>query len=410
MQTDLSWLVRLRWGAIAGQLVTIAAVHYWLRIQLPLGPLVGLVAVEAVTNLGCAPLARRFGRNETIVGGVLVLDVLLLTGLLYFTGGPSNPFSFLYLVYVALAAVVLRAPWIWAIVALSLACSGALFAEHIFLPLDHSDPRSHMMHMAMHLQGMWVALAVGALFIAFFVTRIRSALARREGELTEARARVARSERLASLATLAAGAAHELSTPLATIALVAREVDRRLTDDAAREDMRLVRQEVERCRAILQQLAADAGGVTGEGVVETTLGDLVHEARDGLSGVDVELPGETGATMLRVPLHALVQSVRSVLKNALEAAPPGAPVAVRAEAGDGWAQIEVRDRGAGMTRAVLDRVGEPFFTTKQPGSGMGLGLFLARLVVEGLGGRMEIDSAPGAGTLVMLRFPIEVRQ
>jgi two-component system sensor histidine kinase RegB len=386
--------------------VTIAAVHHWLGIRLPTGPLVALVTVEALTNLACAPLARRLGREDTIVGCVLVLDVLLLTGLLYFTGGPFNPFSFLYLVYIALAAVVLRATWIWAIVALSLACSGALFARHIFLPLDHSDPRSHLQHMSMHLQGMWVALAVGALFIAFFVMRIRRALARREGELAEARARVAKSERLASLATLAAGAAHELATPLATIALVAREVDRRLTNGPDREDMRLVRREVERCRAILQRLATDAGGVAGEAIVETTLARVVQDAREGLGVVDVELPGDAAAATLRVPVHALVQSVRSILKNAVEAAPDGAPVALRAATHEGWAQIEVRDRGAGMDRAVLDRVGEPFFTTKEPGNGMGLGLFLARLVVDGLGGSLEIDSRPGSGTLVKLRFPV----
>jgi len=408
MKTDLSWLLRLRWGAIGGQLLTIALVGPLLDIDLPHGPLLAIIALEALTNLACPLVARRVGHEETLVGSVMVLDVLILTGLLYFTGGPFNPFSFLYLVYIALAAVVLRERWIWAIVALSLACAGALFAKHIWLRLDFSDPESHVQHMRMHLQGMWVALAVGSLFIAFFVTRIRRALARREAELADARARVLKSERLASLATLAAGAAHELATPLATIAVVAKELDRRLEKSSDLDDVRLVRQEVDRCHAILHRLASDAGGVTGEPIVATTLARLVEEARGGLgeAPVQVDIHPEVEAAPLHVPVRALAQSVRSILKNALEATPPGAPVQLHAEAHEGWAHIEVRDPGSGMTREVLDRVGEPFFTTKEPGRGMGLGLFLARLVVEGLGGRMEIDSTPGSGTRVTLAFPV----
>ena len=143
----------------------------------------------------------------------MAIDVVILTGLLFFTGGPFNPFSFLYLVHIALGAVVLRPVWTWSLVALSLVCSGALFYGHVWLKLDYSDPASHAQHMRMHLEGMWIAFAVAAGFIVYFVTRVRRALARREADLAAERALAARNERLASLATLAAGAAHELATP-----------------------------------------------------------------------------------------------------------------------------------------------------------------------------------------------------
>ena len=151
----------------------------------------------------------------------MALDVLLFSGLLYLTGGPNNPFSFLYLIPIALASITMRAAWTWMLVGLSLACSAFLFATH--QPLALGD---HSRHMSLHLRGMWVAFGVAASFIVYFLLRVRRALERHERELDAARAGGARQERLASLATLAAGAAHELLTPLSTIAVIAGDLQR----------------------------------------------------------------------------------------------------------------------------------------------------------------------------------------
>src|SRR6185369_2055893 len=191
-------------------------------------------------------------------------------------------FSFLYLVNIALSAVVLRSLWTWTLVVLSLACFGALFAA--------APAHGHAEHMQMHLQGMWVAFGVAAVFITYFVQRVTGALAARDVELAAANERTARHERLASLATLAAGAAHELSTPLSTIAIAAKELERRLASDGdAGADARLIREQVERCRQILAHMADDAGASSGETVEAVPIASIVDGALRGLDDPRIEV-------------------------------------------------------------------------------------------------------------------------
>ncbi len=254
-------------------------------------------------------------------------------------------------------------------------------------------------------------------FIVYFIQRLTHALARREAELAATRARTARHERLASLATLAAGAAHELATPLSTIAVVAKELERSLERGAhssdAVADARLIRQQVARCREILEHLAADAGESAGEAIVPVAVADLLHAALHGLDGrerVAITIDEDANGQTIHAPARALAQSLRGVLKNAREASRPDASIDMRIGRGaDAW-RIEIQDQGRGMEPDVLMRAGEPFFTTKDdggPSRGMGLGLFLARAVLERLGGRLLLDSAPGRGTTATLVLPIE---
>jgi two-component system sensor histidine kinase RegB len=411
--THLPWLVRLRWGAIVGQISTIVFVHTVMAISLPLAPLAVLIAVETLINVGLVVLGRtRRPQTERLLAATLAADVVILTGILFFTGGPFNPFSFLYLVYLALAAVVLSRAWIWALVGLSIVCSAALFYGNAFLNLDSSNPQSHMQHMQMHMQGMWIAFTVAACFIGYFIARVRRALAQGEQALADERAHAARRERLASLATLSAGAAHELATPLGTIAVVAKELERQAGDlkGHALEDVRLIRAQVERCRAILTQMAADAGDPAGEAPAAVPVATIIREALHELplaSAVNVE-PGGAPADV-RVPPRAVTQAVRAIVKNALEVSTAGArqgAVNIATGASAGWATIRIADGGAGMSPEVLARAGEPFFTTKEPGKGMGLGLFLARTVLDRAGGKLDIASRPGHGTVVTIALPV----
>ncbi|HJZ88440.1 MAG TPA: ATP-binding protein [Polyangia bacterium] len=414
---NFSWLVRLRWGAIAGQVFTILAVDRLMRTPLPLGPLFTIVGLEFASNIGCAVWSRRGGRvPEGLTVFVMSVDVLLLSALLYLTGGPFNPFSFLYLVQIALAAVVLRARWTWALVVLSLLCSGFLFFAHRELPLGSMTHAEHSAgSLRIHLYGMWVAFGVAAAFIVYFLLRITRALAAREAELQAAYRLTARNEKLASLATLAAGAAHELSTPLSTIALVARELERQLSasafDPGAVSDVRLIREQVERCRAILAQMATEAGATAGEAIVPITVTDLLASATLELGErppVRVEIDDGLRDARLELPPRAVAQAIRGVIRNAQDASPADAEVVLHAQAGEHALLIEVRDCGTGMAPEVLARAGEPFFTTKQPGRGMGLGLFLTRAVLERLGGQLQLESAQGRGTRALVRLPLVV--
>jgi two-component system sensor histidine kinase RegB len=406
-ELNFSWLIKLRWSSIAGQTATILGVWALLHIPIPLAPLFAIVGFQLATNVACAAWFRRGPRvYEWQLAGVMALDIALLTLMLYFTGGQANPFSFLYLVNIALAAVVLHAAWTWMLVALALLSFGLLPAVGSRpLPLGHvsADDAARITQ-----QGMWVAFGVAAGFIVHFLWRITGALARRDQELSATRRQAARQQRVASLATMAAGAAHELATPLGTIALVARELERQMegaSPDVV-EDVRLIRDQVARCRSILDQMSGGAGPSGADLIEEISIVELMDAATTGVRDrpeVSVEIEGGLGAMAFELPPRALAQAVRSLITNAQDAGE--SPVIVRASERGGELVIEVVDQGAGMAQSVLDRIGEPFYTTKDPGKGMGLGLFLSRAVVEGLGGRLDIDSAPERGTRVVVTIP-----
>jgi two-component system sensor histidine kinase RegB len=409
---NLSWLVKLRWAAMIGQLVTIGVVYGAMGIALRVAPLLALMSLSFATNVVALAWARRQGAvARWAVPGLMIFDTLLLTALLHLTGGPFNPFSFLYLVQIALAAVVLPARLTWTLVLLSLACSGSLFLDYEELPLGKM---SHGEHMRIHLVGMWVAFGVAAGFIVHFLLRITRALARRDEELHHARGLVARQEKLASLATLAAGTAHELATPLSTIALVARELDRELSDptaiEAARGDARLIREQVQRCRTILDNMSAQGGEFAGEGRARLVLSTIVGEALADLGGtppIRVDLGAVADGCTVDAPPRALALTLQNLLKNAQDASTNGQEVLLSATIAGSRVRIEVRDRGVGMSREVLERVGEPFFTTKPPGRGMGLGLFVSRAMLERLGGELKVTSAPAEGTCVTVDLPFD---
>jgi two-component system, sensor histidine kinase RegB len=212
---------------------------------------------------------------------------------------------------------------------------------------------------------------------------------------------------------MAAGAAHELSTPLGTVALAAKELERALTRTQEPElvaDARLIREQVGRCRTILEQMAQGAGTV-GESVTTCTLGELLDESLVGVRDapeVHRDVPDDLARTDLRLPPRAVSQALRSLITNAQDASPPNAAVVLAVRCDDQTVELAIRDRGAGMPGEILERIGEPFFTTKPPGRGMGLGLFLARAVIEAVGGTLHIASTAGSGTEVRVALPTDV--
>jgi two-component system sensor histidine kinase RegB len=397
LRLNLGWLVRLRTWAIVGQLATMLLAWAALGVALPWPWLGSILAVEVGTNVAAGLLAARVRRWW--LAGLVALDIVLLTGLLALTGGPSNPFNFLYLVSLTLAAVMLRPREVWALTALAAAAFGALFFGDVH--------EMHMRLMELHLRGMWVAFTVAAVFIVYFVGRVTRALAVREEQLARARERTARSERLAALAGLAAGAAHELATPLGTVALAAKELARALELDRPRgeliEDARLIRSQVERCRQILDRMSLDAGRSAGEALGTLTAGELLEAAlarRPDRDRFVVRVDDASARMRLRGFRSALIDALGNILDNAARAAP--APVEVTLEATGPGLRIRVRDAGPGMSPEVLAAAGEPFFTTRAPGEGMGLGLFLTRSVLEAHGGALTLESPPGGGTVATL--------
>jgi two-component system sensor histidine kinase RegB len=407
----LYWLLKIHWGAIVGQVAVVLALPRWLGIPLPSGPLLAVVAAQGVAMVVADVWTRRRPHvPESAVAAVMLFDAAAITAMLLLAGGYANPFSILYVVNVALAAVMLRPAWSWALLGASLLLYGSLF---LFGNGGHELVLPNMSHdelLALHLRGLWVALAIAAGFIVYIVQRVTRELEIRDAELAAERSLRARRDKISSLATLAAGAAHELSTPLAVIAVVTKELQRALDGSAeAQEDLKLIKDQLARCQLILQAMAADAGENAGEPLLPISLASWAESALDGLpqqrARVVLRPELDIEAHHIEGPARALARALRGLIKNALQASPADANVEVRFRRVADELLIEVVDRGSGMPPDVLARVGEPFFTTKMPGQGMGLGLFLTRALAEQLGGALEIESTPGKGTIARLRLP-----
>jgi two-component system, sensor histidine kinase RegB len=406
-ELSLGWLVRFRWGAVAGQLLAVAAAEAYHAGGLALAPLLVLVAIQALSNALLASLRHRLAAPRRLCGAALTLDTLLLSGMLYASGGARNPFSVFYLVYITLAAVVLRARWTWFLAALAVGCYGLLFATGMPLGTAHGA-----VDLGAHLYGMWVAFTLAAVLTASLVAKLSGAIERSDATAVAMRELAGRHERVAAVASLAAGAAHELGTPLATIAVAARELERGIqrlpAAHAARlaEDAALIRSELERCRAILDRLATGAGQSPGEAPASVRVADLVSDLLEGLTPAQrarvlISAPGAGEA--VTVARAALLTAVQTLLQNALEAGEGAVGLGLETTA-PGF-RVRVSDAGPGMSPELLSRVGEPFFSTKPPGRGLGLGVFIARTLSQQMGGRLSLESQVGKGTSATLELP-----
>jgi two-component system sensor histidine kinase RegB len=395
------WLVRLRWvmiplevlgllgglslvGARSGQFV------------------VGIAALlQLASNVWLWSRVRRSvaGGNAHGAFAVLMLDVLALTAALHVAGGPMHPFSVFFLVYVALAALLLGRGQVLA----TTLTTGLGFAS---LFVQEQDELMRAMHQGdaflWHLRGMFVSYAVAAGFIAYFVAQVVAALRQREADVAVFAQAHARSSALATLHALSAQAAHELATPLGTIALVAAELERSAAQGGVATDARLLQAEAARCRAILDQMMESAQLSRGEATGASRAEDVCDEVKRILperarAQVQFTVRGDNG----RVSLADLVLNAW----EATERAGSQDPVQVLAQSQPGGIVFSVSDHGGGVPGAVAARLGEPFVSSKD--GGMGLGVFLARTLAEVSGGTLAMESSP-QGTVFELRLPAEV--
>jgi two-component system sensor histidine kinase RegB len=406
---NLRWIVRLRWGAVVGQVVTILFAARMVHEALPVKALLAVCAALALVNLGTDLWLRKGGNpSERACGLNLLLDVLALTALLALSGGAYNPFAVLYLVHITIAAVVLPARW-------SLALSAVSIAAYTLLQLLPEGPLLFLGgedQLLLHARGRWVAFVVAAVFIGTFTLRMSGSLRSREAELEETRSDAEAAERLAALGTVAAGTAHELNTPLGTIAILAGELAAQLEGDR-RADAEEIRNQVGRCKQIITGMLAPRGGADLEEAKEFEVAPVLEaavkrwqEGRPGPKPV-LEIQPQAARARARLPVHAFERAIANLLDNAAEATEnrPAREVRIGLTRSHGELRIQVSDNGVGVPEPLLRRIGEPFFTTKEPGRGTGLGLYLARHVVERQGGEMSVASAEGRGTEVTLTVP-----
>ena len=405
---NLQQLIQLRWIAVIGQVFTIEVAHYSLGLALPLREMLMVVGCLAAFNT-VSLLRWRTGRGVRNVELFLALliDVAVLTVQLYLSGGTGNPFVFLYLLQIALGAVLLRGGYIWSIVLITTACFTLLAQNHLPLP---PEPDLHRGFPSLYMQGLLVCFVINAILVVIFITRIGRNLRQRDSRLAAARQRALEEEHIVRLGLLASGAAHELGTPLATLAVILGDWrhERSLAGNAAlQEDIAEMQAQVQRCKHIVSGILLSAGETRGEASAQTTVRTFVDSlARDWQATRSVtrfEYDNRFGADTPMVSDTTLEQMVFNVLDNARDASPEW--VRLRVDREDDALRITVTDGGAGFAPAILAQLGKPYQSSKgRPGGG--LGLFLAISVARTLGGSVKARNLPEGGAEVIIHLPL----
>ena len=386
-------------------------------IALPVYALAGAVLLMLALNAGTwwrLGYTNPVGELELLVQ--LLLDITILTILFYATGGYTNPFVWMYLLPITVAAVAL--PWrhTWLVTGLAIGCYSTLMFWYQPLPMAMSDSEMAGMQMhhasgfSVHLLGMWAGFVVSAIFIAFFIERMANTLREYDHMLADAREKVLESERMLALGALATGAAHELGTPLATMAVLSREMqETHAGDTGLGNDLALLRTQIDRCKEILSSLAATAGQARledGHGVtLDRFLGALIERWRDAHPAIDFDctLHGNAPPPLI-ITDRTLGQALINLLDNAADAAHEY--IRLHAAWDHDALRLEIRDDGPGLPPEIAAQVGTPFFTTKES-KGMGLGLYLARMVLGRFGGTVTLESHPQGGAVTLVHLPLE---
>lgn len=387
-------LVLLRWWLLGGLLLAVLAAPNLLDIALPLLPMLTVLALLAAFNL----VARRRACGDELqpaeLGSQLAVDLAGMGVLLYLSGGAANPLVSLLLIPVAVAALSLPARWVAGVVALAMGLYSFLMLYSLPLPIADAARATRL-----HLGGMWLTFVVSAALIAWFMTRMTASIEERDARLASARERAMRDAQVVALGQLAAGAAHELGTPLATINVLAGELERddRLPDDA-RADLALLRQQIAICKDIVGGLTQKAGIARAESAhgisVDGWLEGLLARWRTLWPNASCRLEMAGAETMPRVVVDpAIEQAINNLLNNAAKIAPVGMRLVVDWDGGR--VRIAVRDRGPGFPPEILRCCGaEPQPAHEQ---GSGIGLWLTRAAVERAGGEMLIENSAEGG-------------
>ena len=409
----LDTLVRLRWLAIAGQSAAVAIVHFGLAFPLPFGLCFFFIAVSGAVNAVLSiryPASHRLGDDAATL--LLGFDILQLAALLYLTGGLQNPFSMLFLAPVLISATALPPERTLILGLLAIGCATLLVIVH--RPVPWSPERLNLPFL--YVTGIWTAILLGTAFTGVYAWRVAEEARQLSQALAATELVLAREQHLSQLDGLAAAAAHELGTPLATIALVAKELDLQAPKDpAVAEDIKLLREQVERCRGILAKLTS-LGEDRTEILDAMKLGHLIEEVvapqRSFDVSIEVRLKGEEPEPVGRRN-PGLLYGLANLVDNAVDFA--ASMVLIEAAWTADQVRIEIRDDGPGFAPEVLLRVGEPYVTTRGAGqrgrgsdaSGLGLGLFIAKTLIERSGAQLSFTNAlpPRNGAVVRIVWP-----
>ena len=404
---NLRQLAVFRTIAITGQIITVAFVHGGLEIPLRLFPLAGGIGFLALVNLATwLRLTLPGSVSDRELFSQLLVDIAVLTVLLYFTGGASNPFANMYVLPLTITAAVLPWAYTWTVAAISGACYlGLVFFN---LPLMHES--GEQVPYRLLIAGMGINFVITGGCIAYFVVKITAMLREHENLLAQAREAELNNERIIQLGAFAAGAAHELSTPLATMAVVVKELQGSWHKrPELLNELHVISDQIELCKGTLSNLLASAGRTRMDGggklALDEFLKTVVANCRSMRPGVVVTCRWH-GA--LPAPEIVADQSLRQAIMNLLNNAADASPEQVDVEGQWDEQELCVRicDWGHGIPPEAADKIGKVFFTTKPPGKGSGMGLVLTNAIISRFGGSVKLFNQPECGACTEVRLPL----
>jgi two-component system sensor histidine kinase RegB len=419
----LQTIVRLRWVGVLGQIFAIGVVALGLGFALPVGPCLALIAMSAWLNVYMA--VRYPARHRLSVGfatALLAYDILQLAALLYLTGGINNPFTILVVAPVTVSAATLPLRNTVALGLFALSATAFIAVYHFPLPWEAGLSLDHPF---LYKLGVLAAVGSCTAFLALYAWRLTKESRQMSAALAATEHVLAREQKLHALDGLAAAAAHELGTPLSTIAIVTKELERQLRKDSPYwDDIVLLGTQAQRCRAILQKLTRDP---TGEDPLHARLGvrEMLHQAaapyfETRVSMVISAAPAASAPDLLvaREPVASrqpgVIYGLGNIIENAVDFAETRVEIAAR------WDQstvtIEIADDGPGFRPEVIDTLGEPYVTTRPGGGrrgegeraqGLGLGFFIAKTLLERSGATLALENrqAPLHGAIVRISWP-----
>jgi two-component system, sensor histidine kinase RegB len=405
---NLLLLIQLRWMAVVGQIVTIVAVHFGLDIELPWRPMAAVVVGLVLLNLlSLLSLWHKAEVSNGEIFGTLIFDVAALTAQLYLSGGATNPFAFLFLLQVTLAAVLLDAWSTWLLTVIIGLCFAGLTFDYRPLVLP---PGSTTSLFSLHIDGMLISFALNAVLIVVFVKRIAQNVRARDERLAALRQRRAEEDHIVRMGLLASGAAHELGTPLSTMSVILGDWKRMPAlkrNPELGQEIEDMQAQVQRCKAIVTGTLMQAGETRSESAAATFLcrflDDLVEEWRNSRGGAELRYDNRCGDDVRIVSDTGLKQVIFNVLDNAHEVSP--GRVSFTADRRAETLVLAVSDEGPGFLPAMLKEFGTPYKTSK--GSrGRGVGLFLLVNAMRKLGGHVEAVNRPEGGATVTMTMPV----
>lgn len=405
---QLHHLVIFRNWAVALQLLVLATVWQLLELALNWLPMMVTVAVLATINLLSAlRLRNNLPVTHAELFAQLSVDVIALSVLLYYSGGSTNPFVSLYLLPLVIAAATLPRRYTWSMAVLTAASYSVLMVY--FLPLPHSD-QSHGADNAfnMHVMGMWLGFVISAVVVAYFVVQMAQTVRQRDEVLRQAREEMLRNERLVALGTQAAGAAHELGTPLSTLAVVIGELRHDLNNApaAVNDSLTLLDEQVRACKRILDKIALNAqdSGKTTLVPADRLIAGVLDEWQllRPTAQYRYHCNGAFPAPEIRSDI-GLRAALMNLLNNAADAG-GGRAIEISADWNQSQFTLTLDDYGDGLSADALRHAGSAFFTTKT--EGRGLGLFLANASIERSGGTVKLFNRDAGGASTVLTLPV----